>query len=907
METVYKGGPVWEVWRQKACCHHQPQRLSSNMHPAALLQALASALLWVSSQHQSCHPLGGQQNLPALVKDGDIILGGLFSLHDSALEPNLSFDSEPTPTRCTGFNFRTFRWMQTMIFAIEEINSQGHLLPNITLGYRIYDSCSTTFRALQAAMALVNEQGSCVVAPDWSTAVPVVIGDGGSSLSLVVARLLGVLHLPQVSYFSSCACLSNKEQFPTFLRTMPSDLFQVEALTLLIRRFGWTWVGAVAGDDDYGRQGVQIFVQQVEKHGTCVAFLEVIPKNPDTERMSDIVQNIRLSGVHVVLLFALEQDAVALFQVVLQQNLTGIQWLASEAWVTASVLASPQYRPVLQGSVGFAIRRADIPGLGPFLTRLQPTTAPEDPFITEFWEKTFGCTFDGDGDGPASRTHCTGSELLSGVRNIYTDVTQLRISYNVYKAVYAAAHALRAMLQCHTGTGPLPGGVCPDTSSIRSWEVTPLHSPPQRAEFTTQFRERMSFDENGDPVAAYDLINWQLSNGGVVQFVTVGRFDGTLSLSRTLEVSDQDIIWNGNQTQVPQSVCSSSCPPGSRKAIKPQHPVCCFDCVVCAAGEISSQTGEYAIECDKCPPEFWSNERRDACVPKQVEYLSFQDAMGTTLLAVALLGACCTVAVALVFVRYRNTPIVRANNSELSFLILCSLGLCFACALLFIGRPTPWSCMLRHTAFSITFSLCISCILGKTIVVLVAFRARLPGSTAMRWFGPWQQRASIFVCTLVQMLICGLWLGTAPPLPRRLLPRESPRILLLCDVGSAVAFSLVLGYIGLLAAVCFLLAFLARKLPDNFNEAKFITFSMLIFCAVWVAFVPAYVSSPGKYSTATEIFAILASSFGLLDRCVQPELRTSSAPQRFAVMNATVRAVMYAGTFRACKSAQPHP
>ncbi|KAG9348141.1 hypothetical protein JZ751_001876 [Albula glossodonta] len=744
-----------------------------------------------------------------------------------------------------------------MIFTIEEINRNDRLLPNLTLGYRIYDSCSTPFHALRAAMTLLGGQEEGSVESDCSPEVPAVIGDGGSTLSLVVARLLGIFHVPQVSYFSSCACLSNKDEFPAFLRTMPSDFFQVDALALLVRHFGWTWVGSVAGDDAYGRQGVQIFNEEVRKLGACVAFHEVIPKNHEAGRMSGIVERIRVSGARVVLLFALEQDAGALFREVLRQNLTGIQWLASEAWITAAVLSTPSFHPILLGSVGFAIRRTDIPDLQSFLLRLHPSMARDDPFLLEFWEKTFGCSLDGGG---AAVPRCTGSEQLASTQNIYSDVTQLRISYNVYKAVYAIAHALNDMFNCEPGKGPFPGWSCPDTTSIQPWQL--LHYLKQ-AEFTNEFGEEMKFDKNGDPVAMYDLMNWQVTAEGRVEFVTVGRFDGTLSLSRKLEIKEKAIIWNGPQKQpLCDLSCSRSCQPGTRKAIKPRFPVCCFDCVICAAGEISNQTD--AIECLKCLPEFWSNPGRTECVPKQVEYLSYRDTMGITLLAVALLGACCTVGVAFIFVCHRTTPIVRANNSELSFLILCSLALCFLCALTFIGQPTDWSCMLRHSVFGIAFVLCISCILGKTIVVLMAFRATLPGSKVMKWFGPTSQRAIIFLCTLVQVLICSLWLVLAPPTPQRLLPRESARIILLCNVGSALAFCLVLGYIGVLSCVCFLLAFLARKLPGNFNEAKLITFSMLIFFAVWIAFVPAYISSPGKYATATEIFAIIASSFGLL-------------------------------------------
>nr|XP_055031057.1 extracellular calcium-sensing receptor-like [Misgurnus anguillicaudatus] len=819
------------------------------------LMVLLLSTLISSQLFQTCRLMRSTLDLPVLASEGDITIGALFSLHDTVLESPLSFTAKPNPTHCSGFNFRTFRWMQTMIFAIEQINRDNRLLPNITLGYKIYDSCSTHFHALRTALALMSGHDS--ENPGCRGKVPVVIGDGGSTLSLVVARFLGVFHVPQVSYFSSCACLSNKLEFPAFLRTMPSDFFQVDALAQLVQHFGWSWIGTFAGDDAYGRGGAQIFNDEVNKLGACIAFYEIIPKNHEKAEMSRIVKRIRETGARVVLVFALEQDARAIFWEALLQNLTGIQWLASEAWITAAVLSTPEFHSILQGSMGYAIRKADIPGLQPFLLRLHPSKYPQDPFVLQFWEEMFECSLGKENESSPLKPLCNGSEVLVNTGHIYSDVSQLRISYNVYKAVYAIAHALDSMLHCEPGKGPFKGGLCPNSSSIQPQEL--LHYL-KNVHFTNEFGEETKFDGNGDPVAMYDLINWQLRDNGEVQYATVGRFDETMQPKLVIE--EENIFWNGNQKQVPVSICSTSCPPGTRKALRPNFPLCCFDCILCAAGEVSNQTD--ALECEKCLPEYWSNTRRDTCIPKLVEFLSFSDTMGIALLAVALLGSCFTIVVALIFAFKRHTPLVRANNSELSFLILSSLWLCFLCAPAFIGQPTSWSCGLRHTAFGIAFSLCLSCILGKTVVVLMAFRATLPSRNVMKWFGPLQQRGIIFLCTAVQVVICCTWLIVAPPVPFKLMTRETARIILLCDVGSPLAFSLVLGYIGLLAAVCFLMAFFARKLPDNFNEAKFITFSMLIFCAVWIAFVPAYVSSPGKYTVAVEIFAILASSYGLL-------------------------------------------
>uniref|UniRef100_A0A3B4A7I7 G-protein coupled receptors family 3 profile domain-containing protein n=1 Tax=Periophthalmus magnuspinnatus TaxID=409849 RepID=A0A3B4A7I7_9GOBI len=677
-----------------------------------------------------------------------------------------------------------FRQALTMAFAVKEINSNTDLLPNVTLGYSLYDNCVELSIGFRAALSLAAGQKKHFVLNDSCVGAPPVlgiVGDSSSTRSIAISNVLGLYRVPLV-----------------------------HAIIQILKHFGWSWVGLLVSDDDYGLHAAQSFQSDVLPLGeACLAYLKVLPWDNNQYEIERIVHVIKKSTARVVIAFAHESNMIP-------QNVTGLQWIASEAWTTATVLHTPHFIPYLRGTLGIAIRRGEIPGLKEFL--LQTLSTQSNKSVNQFWEHTFKCRF---APAPAEWTEaggalCTGHEDLQNIDTEFLDVSNLRPEYNVYKAVYALAHALDQLLRCEPGRGPFPGNSC------------------------------VSFDKDGDAIPLYDVMNWLWLPSGNIQVQNVGVVKKSAQRGEQLHLNEDP----------PMSVCSKKCPLGTRRVRRKGEPECCFDCITCSEGE---------IKCIPCPEDFWSTPDRYQCVPMKTEFLSYHEPLGICLSTVAVLGTFICAIVLLVFVHNRKTPIVRANNSELSFQVLLSLKLCFLCSLLFIGRPRLWTCQLRHAAFGISFVLCVSCILVKTMVVLAVFKASKPGGgSILKWFGALQQRGTVFTLTLIQAVICVTWLVTASPAPYKNTDYHNDKIVYECVIGSSVGFAVLLGYIGLLALLSFMLAFLARNLPDNFNEAKLITFSMLMFCAVWVAFVPAYVNSPGKYADAVEVFAILASSFGLL-------------------------------------------
>ncbi|XP_044236282.2 G-protein coupled receptor family C group 6 member A isoform X2 [Ursus arctos] len=310
-----------------------------------------------------------------------------------------------------------------------------------------------------------------------------------------------------------------------------------------------------------------------------------------------------------------------------------------------------------------------------------------------------------------------------------------------------------------------------------------------------------------------------------------------------------------------QSKCSTECSPGQmKKTTRSQH-ICCYECVNCPENHYSNQTDmDHCLLCNN--ETHWAPVRSTRCFEKEVEYLNWNDSLAILLLALSLLGIMFVLAIGIIFTRNLDTPIVKSSGGLLvCYVILLCHFLNFASTGFFIGEPQDITCKTRQTLFGVSFTLCISCILMKSLKILLAFSFDPKLQNFLK--GLYKPIPIIFTCTGIQVVICTIWLIFAAPAVEENV--SLPRVIILeCEEGSVLAFGTMLGYIAILAFICFIFAFKGRKLPEHYNEAKFITFGLLIYFIAWVVFIPVYATTFGKYLPAVEIIVILISNYGIL-------------------------------------------
>ncbi|XP_077334628.1 vomeronasal type-2 receptor 26-like [Lithobates pipiens] len=666
-----------------------------------------------------------------------------------------------------------YRSILVFIFAIKEINKSMKLLPNITLGYHIYNSCGETKKTINYVLQILS---GVKEAPNYNCRkrgeIAGFIGDYSFQATKAMAQLLGLYRYTHVSYSFTEPSLSDRQTYPHFYHTVPNDRIHYAALIKFLLHFGWNLVGIILTNDATG-DAEERLKKALTHHGICAEYVILLSNVIKDFRWASKVLKHTLSTVILICGEFYKEYTYFIHHLDLFKGHATL--IFHKLWTLLEPMK--EFFPSMNCSFSFSLPTKPIPGLKAFIEAENPSNLPNDPFLEDLSILHCDCLSDNPGKNLYfQQIYDIVPENCNRICNI--SYTTYFGHYYVYIAVYALANALHAM------------------------------NP--NMEFPLKLNNRLH--------KYMKKLHYEAPMGNDVMFNERGELSSDLYLYNLVFYQDSE-------------------------------------------------------KCHKCPDEKWADTKRVICIPKTFEFLSYEnDVLVLFFLFASLLFSVITLFIFGVFIFYWDTPTVKANNRTVSFILLTSILLSFLCVFFFLGRPVDITCMLRQSSFGVFFSIAVSSVLAKTITVCIAFKASKPGSYWRKWVGFKVAHFVVLMCSSAQVLICVIWLSVSPPYQEYDMDSYPGKILIQCNEGSVIGFYSMLGYMGFLAAVSFVLAFMVRTLPDSFNEAKYITFSMLVFCSVWIAMIPAYLSTRGKYMVAVEIFAILTSSAGVLSCIFFPKM-----------------------------------
>ena len=765
-------------------------------------------------------------NLPVYknIKNATYVIGGLFPVHFLSTKNNRSLYK---------YNKAGLTWVEAMTYTIGEINNSTKLLPNVKLGYQIYDTCNTIHTAIETSLRLTHtiEQNMDPILNNTchcgqpKRSVIAVIGDAASATSTRVSSVLSALNTAQISYSSTSTDLSKKQLYPSFLRTIPPDNFQANLITDLMTYFQWRYVNVIACDDNYGRVGVNALLPALANHNICVAVLEVYDAISDKNNYltRQIVQKlINEKQAKIVILWCQSPQALKILGVAEQMKLHHRTWISTEAYATNSNLLTINQN-VVQGMFGIIPAQESYQPFENYLDQQTPNKIRDHPFLHEYWLSKHNCT------GVMGNYTCPEENitLLQLPKNKYV---------NVMDSVYAIAHALHNYLQDN------------ESNKTFQFENEVLLEYVKNVSFKGKNNIEVSFDKSGNPAgASYSLVNLQFNNDGNASHKIVGKWnfrDRKIYLSKNNEIQ-----FSNNSATIPTSSCRENCLPGYRGLIFGNQP-CCWKCVKCSPETIQPKHGQ--VDCFPCTGEAMPNKNQTKCIQPNILNIELNTAKGAILTLLSVLGAVFIFTSIVVLIRFRTTPIAKALNIRLSLLQLISMffltGLPLVC---FIARTTRLLCIIQLYYFISFYTIAISVTFTKADRLLKIIKASKSGILAKRSRIKTNKIQYITVAGLTVvgiLLLTALYLALHPTIDKDILYIDSIGITVeyFCTQHYDTILFILLGYIGIVALICGVYAFKARKLPETYNEARYTSFAMFIFLLCWMMFIPIYFSTTSK-------------------------------------------------------------
>ncbi|KAM6930065.1 taste receptor type 1 member 1-like [Lycodopsis pacificus] len=754
--------------------------------------------------------------------EGDYLLAGLFDIHHDSSTVQ---QDRPGAIDCSSKEFipSSYRRFQLMRFSVEEINNSTKLLPNVSLGYEIFDHCSD-INNFPGILKLLSVDG--LIQP-WGephknlAKVMAVVGTYTSTQALTVAPLFMMDLIPMVSYGAASSVLSRKLKFPSFLRTVHPNKDVIEVIFNIVQHFNWHWVAFLNVDDDYGNDGRDLFIKRIKGTEICLAYTKALKQHMNHSKM---FKQIEAQRIDIIVVFAPEWTAKALIESAIQLNVTKKVWIAGDAWSLNKELPKKKGIQNIGTVIGVSEPKVTIPGFRDFIYSYKSQNYCENAEQNTFCNQVCNCS------------------SLSAEEILAVDPS---FNFPVYSAVHAIAHALHNALQCESGR-------CKGNITVHPHMVL---AELKKSNFTL-LNQSVTFDENGDPnFGSFSIVFWNQS--GDAEEIGICHFHPKFNFF----INDTKIQWY-TKKEAPTSLCSPECDEGFAKKQDGIHQ-CCFNCEICPKETYINKT-ENPYECVNCKETEWSAAGSTSCTLRVVEYVPFTDS-GAVLIMVgawALVGL--TLAMSVLFAINYNTPVVRSAGGPMCFLIFGCLSLCSLSVFFYFGKPTTSFCILRFLPFLLFYTVCLACFVVRSFQIVYIFKiaAKFPKlhSQWIKYHGQW---LVITVAFVTQALLLLFGYTFAPPKPYNETRWYPDKIILGCDINLKAFFGPVILLLSL-CFLCFIFSYMGKDLPKNYNEAKAITFCLLLLILTWIIFATVELLYHGKYIQTLNALAVLSSLYSFL-------------------------------------------
>ncbi|XP_038073557.1 metabotropic glutamate receptor 4-like [Patiria miniata] len=731
---------------------------------------------------------------------GDIVLGGIFPLR---------FASRPA---CSGrLSPWAVRLAEGMVFTINEINRRDDLLPNVTLGYDLRDDCRSEEVAMWTTLSFIHNSSTAFpeyldCTPETVGRVSGIVGTGFSQTSIFVAKTASLFQVPVVSYAASSDELSDNTAFPYFLRTYPPDSLQVDVILDVLVHFQWEYIALLYSLTSDGIHGAFALQEQAEEMGVCVAFLSPMREFPTDDELEAIIEKLQThSKVEVVVLFGAKSEAQAVLRAVKESGMRQIVWLGTTHW--GYQLLEDDLGDVAVGALFVRDYRPTVQAFGEYYASLDPSSPDTSPWFKEManeWLLTKNCSH--LSKCPLSRGNTEGL---------------------IMNSVNAFAYAMDTLLRQNCSEG-----LCQQDNLQQMSGESLLHAL-RNVQFKGPYGQ-VSFDSNGDGRGRYGVSNWQYHNGKY-KMEDIGVWDAVNSTH--LWLNDHLIQWPGNSSSQPRSVCREDCLPGYAFTTLRQR--CCSGCTKCLDNNIVVNE----TLCSPCEEAHWPDSDFKTCIPIVPTRLQLSDPLVATVLSLLIVGLACCLLTGFGMVAKRKHILIKATSRELTCIHITGLMLSYGAGLILLtAYPTLASCIAFESFISISFTMSYAPTLLKVLRIHRIFKSGRVTNKRPRFTSPKSQIVIVVIFIVAQLIMSFLSATLSPSTPYKLYTLDMGNYSeIYCAFGYGFLAPCLLN-LAIITACCYF-AFRARKVPDNYNESRFIGISVYTTLVLCLAAIPVYTTT----------------------------------------------------------------